>query len=143
MKLHTTSATIRFAKELEEQSAQFYEDLSRIYPEGQGLWLALAQDNRNYASQIQQAYYSVITDAIEGGYAFDLESEEYALKLELQEGAGYTDVVNKALTAEEAIFRFYMVAAEQSQSLMADIPRNFRLVAKKRRARIEKLTSCS
>jgi len=44
-----------------------------------------------------------------------------------------------ALTVEEKILNFYHVAAEQSKHLMADVPRNFTLVAKKRSERIPKL----
>jgi len=42
---------------------------------------------------------------------------------------------------EKKIIECYLVAAEQSQYLMADIPRAFKLVAKKRNDRIEKLQS--
>jgi len=40
---------------------------------------------------------------------------------------------------EERILNFYKVAAEQSKHLMADIPRSFTLVAKKRNERIPTL----
>jgi len=40
---------------------------------------------------------------------------------------------------EEKILKFYSVAAEQSKHLMADVPRSFNLVAKKRNERISKL----
>jgi hypothetical protein len=40
---------------------------------------------------------------------------------------------------EEKILKFYYVAAEQSKHLMADVPTNFTLVARKRNERIPKL----
>jgi hypothetical protein len=40
---------------------------------------------------------------------------------------------------EEKILNFYHVAAEQSKHLMADVPRSFTLVAKKRNERIPKI----
>jgi hypothetical protein len=40
---------------------------------------------------------------------------------------------------EELILKFYHVAAEQSKHLMADVPRSFTLVAKKRVERVPKL----
>jgi len=43
------------------------------------------------------------------------------------------------LTIEEKILNFYQVAAEQSKHLMADVPRSFTLVAKKRSERVPKL----
>jgi hypothetical protein len=40
---------------------------------------------------------------------------------------------------EEKISKFYGIAAEQSKHLMADVPGNFTLVAKKRKEGIPKL----
>jgi hypothetical protein len=141
MILHTASETISFVKELEEKSAKFYEDLSRRYSKDEDVFLSFAKENRKYATQIQRAYYSVITDAIEGGYAFDLETDEYAFENELPEEASYSGALAKAVEMEEKILNFYTVATEQSMSLMADIPRNFKIVAKKRNNRIPTLQS--
>ena len=141
MKLHTASETISFVKDLEEQSAKFYENLSQRFTKDKDLWLSLAKENRKFATQIQRAYYSVITDAIEGCFAFDLESEEHTIETEISEKASYSDAVDMALSMEEKIIDFYHTAADQSMSLMADVPRNFKMVAKKRSNRIEKLKS--
>jgi hypothetical protein len=141
MKLHTASETVSFVKELEEKAARFYEDLAKRYSKDEDFFLAYAKENNKYFSQIQRAYYSVITDAIEGGYAFDLEADDHTLDTELPEEASYADALDKAVEIEEKIIRFYMVAAEQSMSLMADVPRNFKIVAKKRGGRIPKIRS--
>jgi RNA-splicing ligase RtcB len=106
MKLQTASETISFVKDLEEKSAKFYEDVFQRYSKDEDVLLAFAKENRKYFTQIQRAYYSVITDAI-----------------------------------EEKILDFYHVAADQSMSLMADVPRNFKIVAKKRKNRIPTLKS--
>jgi hypothetical protein len=140
MKLCTTSETISFAKDLEQKSGEFYEGLSQRYEEGKAV-LPFVEENRKFAIQIQRAYQSVITDAIEGCYAFKLESDAYTLDLDAPVGAGWADVVNKAIAIEERIIDFYITAAEQSMALMADIPRNFKIVAKKRKGRLEKLRS--
>jgi hypothetical protein len=141
MKLHTASETISFVKELEEKSARFYEDMSQRYSKDEDIFLSLAKENRKYAAQIQRTYYSVITDAIEGGYAFDLESDEYILDTELPEKASYSDALDKAVEIEEKMVKFYTVAAQQSMSLMADVPRSFKIVARKRNNRIPRLRS--
>ena len=138
MKLCTTSETISFAKELEEKSGQFYETMAQRYTEAKDL-LAFKEENRKYAIQIQRAYQSVITDAIEGCFAFKVESEDYVLDTDLPEKAGLSDAVQKALAIEEKIIGFYTTAADQSMSLMADIPRNFKIVARKRGKRIDQL----
>lgn len=138
MKLCTTSETISFAKGLEESSAKFYKRVAELFPE-ETAFLAFAEENRKYAIQIQRAYQSVITDAIEGCYAFQLESEKYALDLGLADNPSIQEAAKKALAMEEVVTDFYLTAADQSMSLMADIPRNFKIVAKKRKARMEKL----
>jgi iron-sulfur cluster repair protein YtfE (RIC family) len=139
MRLHTASETISFAKELEEKSAKFYKDLAQRYSKDEDVLLSYAKENNKYFTQIQRAYYSVITDAIEGGYAFDLEVDEHTLDIELPEKASYSDALDKAVEIEEKMIKFYTVAAEQSMSLMADVPRNFKIVARKRSNRISKL----
>ena len=53
--------------------------------------------------------------------------------------ATFKDVLQQALAAEETMVAFYTTAAEQSMALTAEVPRNFKIVAKKRSARIEKL----
>jgi len=132
MVINTASAAISFTKKLEEDSAKFYEDLSRRYPKDADVWLSLAKENRKNIVQVERAYYGVITDAIEGCFAFNINPDDYAIKTEVAEGASYADVLGKALEIEEKIIKYYVDAAEQSKSLMADVPRAFVLIARKR-----------
>jgi len=132
MEINTASATISFAKKLEEDSAKFYEDLSQRYAKDVDVLLSFAKENRKNIVQVERAYYGVITDAIEGCFAFNIDPDEYTFKTELAEGASYSDALAKAVGMEEKIIKFYSDAAEQSKSLMADVPRAFILVAKKR-----------
>jgi len=130
--LHTASEVISFAKKLENESAKFYEDLSRRYAKDEDVLLSFAKENRKNVVQVERAYYGVITDAIEGCFAFNINPDDYAFKTELAEGASYSDALDKAVEIEEKIIKFYSDAAEQSKSLMADVPRAFMMVAKKR-----------
>ena len=139
MILHTCSETISLAKELENKSAKFYEELSQKYAKDKDVFLSFAKENGKNVVQIERAYYGVITDAIEGCFAFDVNPDEYTFKTELPEKASYSDALNKAIEMEEKIIKFYLDAAEQSKSLMADVPRNFTIVARKRGDRKLKL----
>lgn len=141
MKLHTASEVISFTKKLENESAKFYQDLSQRYAKDEDVFLSFAKENGKNVVQIERAYYGVITDAIEGCFAFDIESDEYTFVTELAENASYSDALGKAIEMEEKIVKFYSDAAEQSKSLMADVPRNFLMVAKKRSNRGPKLRS--
>jgi len=141
MKLCTASETLSFLRELEEQGAGLFENIAQKYSKDQELWISFAKENRKYASQIQMAYQSVITDAIEGCFAFDLESDDHTLDTELPGNAGYGDAVIKAVAVEEKLLAFYHAAADQTMSLLADVPRNMKIVARKRTARLERLRS--
>ena len=57
------------------------------------------------------------------------------------ENTRYSDTLNQAIEMEEKIIKFYSDAAEQSESLLADVPRAFTIVAKKRGDRRAKLES--
>jgi hypothetical protein len=141
MKLQTASAAISFAKRLEEESAKFYQELSQRYAEGSDTFLSFAKENGKNAMQIERTYYGVISDAIESCFAFDIEPDEYKLETTLSENLNYAGALARAIEMEEKIRKFYGDAAEQSKSLMADVPRLFNLIAKKRSDRIAKLKS--
>ncbi len=141
MKLSTASETLSFIRELEEQLASFYEELARRFPEKAPDFEKLAKENRKYNKQIQLAYQSVITDAIEGCYAFDLDAGGYSIETDLPENADMKTAAGKVLAAEEKILELYTEAAKQSESLLADVPRNFKIIIRKRQPRLEMLKS--
>ena len=141
MGISTCSEAISLSKELENNSAKFYQELSNRYEQEKELFLAFAKENEKYVKQIERTYYGVITDAIEGCFAFDLNPEDYQFKNALPKDISYPDAVAEALNIEEIMLRFCQTAAEQSKHLMADIPRAFSSVAKKRSERLTKLKS--
>ena len=141
MIIHTASEGITLSKKLETESAEFYEKMAERYKEGAEVFVSFAKENEKNLVQIDRAYYGVITDAIEGGYAFNIDPDEYSLPTEVKDGAGYADVLNQAKEIENTIVRFYTDAAEQSKPLLADVPRAFSLIARKRGKRLEKLGS--
>lgn len=139
MSISTCSGAISFSRQLETESAAFYEELAKRFEGEREFFLALAKENKKFITQVERAYYGVITDALEGCFAFDLDTEEFELKISLPGDAALEDAVKTAVGVEDKIVGFYRVAADQSKHLMADIPRSFTLVAKKRGERIEKI----
>ncbi len=139
MRLNTSASVISFAKQLEADSIAFYEKMAAKYPEGAELFLTFAKENKNYTTMIERAYYSVITDAIEGCFAFGVETDKYTFEREPAEEASYAVALKQAIDMEQKVVSFYTDAAEQSKALMADVPRTFLIVAKKRKNREEKL----
>ena len=141
MALHTASEVITLSRKLESDSAGFYEEIARIDAGDAEVLLSFAKENRKNITQIERAYYGVITDAIEGCFAFNIDPEDYSLKIAIKDGTDYAGVLKLALDIENTIIKFYTDAAEQSRSLMADVPRAFTLIARKRTDRIGKLDS--
>ena len=141
MIIHTASEGISLSKQLETSSAEFYEGLAKQHDKDAEDLLSFAKENKKNIVQIQRAYYGVITDAIEGGYALDLDTDNYVLNTAVPDGANYADVVKQAIEIENTIIKFYTEAAEQSKALLADVPRTFTIIARKRGSRIEKLNS--
>ena len=141
MILQTASEGISLAKKLESDSAQFYEALAQKFPQGAETFKVLAKENKKSISQTETAYFGVITDAIEGCFAFHLDPENYVVNVETSGISSYKNALNQAVKIEENIIKFYTEAAEQSKSLMADVPRTFSLIARKRGERLSKLNS--
>jgi hypothetical protein len=141
MTINTCSLAISFSKELENKSAEFYRNLAERANKDKNVFLSFAEENGKFITQIERAYYGVISDALEGCFAFDMNPEEYAIETELAENVTYAEALNRALEIEAKIIKFYSDAAEQSKSLMADVPIAFKLVAKKRRNRQSALKS--
>ncbi len=136
MKLKTTSEVISLVKNLEELSSKYYQDLIDRYSQEDELFSSFIKENTKNATHIQRTYYSVISDALEGCFAFDLDASNYDLDLELAQDASYDEALEKALQIEETINKFYDQAEEQSRSVMADVPRAFKMVSKKKNKRI-------
>jgi len=139
MILHTASEGVSFAKRLEEESAKFYQGLAQRFTDNAEVFETYAKENKKYAANVQTTYYGVITDAIEGCYCFDIEDDNYVIDTSLTDGASYADAVKRALEIEDKIIKYYSDAAEQSRPLMADVPRAFSIIAKKRNRRVDQL----
>lgn len=139
MTLNTCSEGISFGRELEEASAAFYKELAGRFPAHAETFEGYATVNNKNVSNVQRTYFGVITDGIEGCYAFNLEPEEYVIDVDLPEGIAEGDALAKALAVEETMVRFYTDAGEQGKGLTADVARAFSLIARKRGERIAEL----
>jgi rubrerythrin len=139
MSINTCSGAISLFRDFENEAAQFYRKLAERFDSGKDLFLSFAAENGKFVKQVERAYYGVITDALEGCFAFDLNPQAFELKTAVSEGATYPEAIRQAIAMEDKMLSFLQVAAEQSKHLMADVPRSFTLVAKKRNERIPKL----
>ena len=141
MRLHTSAEGMTLARKLENESAKFYEDLAQRYAEYADTFLSFVKENKRNVVDLDRTYNWAITDAIEGCFCLDIDPDDYTFETGLDKDASFSDTLSKAMEIEERIIKFYSVAAEQSKPLMADVPRAFSLVAKKRSNRLAKLKS--
>jgi len=141
VELQTASAVISFAKNLENDSAAFYVNAAQTYPEAAEVFLPFSEENKRNRILVERTYYEVISDALEAGFSFEgLNTDDYSIKGESIGGESYSDMLNRAIEMEGKVQEFYLAAAEKSRSLMADIPRVFERVARKRDQRKLKLS---
>ena len=106
MAINTCSGAISLSRELENQAATFYQELSKKFEKNKDLFTAFAGENVKFVKQIERAYYGVITDAIEGCFAFNLNEEEYQVKTALLANMTSSDAVGEAIRIEENLLKF-------------------------------------
>jgi hypothetical protein len=134
MKLNTMAAVMTFVSKIEEESAAFYEKCADKYPEMRDTFLSWSKENRKFEKNVKRTYFGVITDTLESNYAFEgLDTDDYTFETEVPSDA--SKAIETAHEIEGRIRAFYLKAAELSESLMADIPRLFKKIAKKREDR--------
>jgi hypothetical protein len=134
MRLNTMAAVMSFVSRIEDDSASFYEGCAEKYPDLKGTFLSWSKENRKFEKNVKRTYFGVITDTIESNYAFEgLDTDDYAFETTVPENAG--KAIEKAREMEARIRAFYVKAAELSEGLMADIPRLFKQIARKREDR--------
>jgi len=139
MRLQTTAQVVDLAKRLGKQSADFYAHLAEVNVDHRDLFQVYSRQDSSSTKQIEQAYRYGVSDALETGYSFDLEEDDYTLQFALEGAAGLADRIDQAKRIEEIIVRFFRDAARQSESLMADIAGLFRALASKRMRRLTNL----
>jgi hypothetical protein len=137
MTLHTSSEVISLGRKLESDSAKLYENISTRFEQDKEIFLNYSRENVKNIKQVERAYYGAASDAMEGTFAFNIEESDFTFETGL--AGNYGEVLGKAIEIEKMIARFYEKAAGQSQSLVGDIPRVFRLLVQKRAERVEKL----
>ncbi len=133
MHMQTASEAVSFSQEIEEKAAVFYEELAKKFPEHADFLNNMAKENRKFAKQLHRTYISVITDAIEGSYAVNIDSEKFEFSTDASEIENISQAIERIKEVEAKIIEYYELAAEQSRSLMADVPREMSIIVKKRR----------
>ena len=142
MKLNTMAGVMSFVSKIENDSASFYRNYAEKYPELESIFLSWNKENSKFEKNVKRTYFGVITDTLESNYAFQgLDTDDYNFETQLPEDVDSSEAGKKACEIEETIKNFYLKAAQLSDGLMADIPRLFIKIAKKREERCQSLES--
>jgi rubrerythrin len=143
MELKTLSAVLSFAEKVEDKTAGFYESLAskEKFLGDRELFLGFAEENKKHKQQVKRVYQESITDAFEIGGSFNLNSSDYSVDTTLPGDMSYPDILKRAMELEEKTGKFYLNSSEQSNSLLTDISRIFKVIAKKKSERRLKLSS--
>ena len=138
MELNTASATVRFAKHLEDESRQVYERVAERYPQWESTLAPFIRENRRNVGSIDRAYIGVVSDALDTQFAFEgIDTDNYRIISDLSDSTH--EVIAGLASNEETIIAFYRAAADSSRDLLADVPRAFDRIASKRSRRAEAL----
>jgi len=138
MVLLTASAVVNFLVKLEETSTSFYTNLARIFPEKKDVFESYAKENKKNAASVKRVYQEVISDALDGGFSFQMNETDYIFD-DSVEDLSFNSAIDKAIVIERNIESAYSNAAEMSRSLISDLPRLFNRMAQKRKKRIGQL----
>lgn len=142
MELNTAAAVIKFATEVEEKSAKFYDDCAKRYRENAETFLSFVRENKKNVTFVKRAYYGVISDALEACFSFrDLKVDEFLFEANFDASAHLSDILKMSLEMEDKIQKFYQKAGELSEKLLADVPRALKKIADKRKERKNELMS--
>jgi hypothetical protein len=140
MKLNTMAGVMSFVSKIENDSSLFYKTCAEKYPELKNVFLSWNKENHKFEKNIKRTYFGVITDTLESNYAFQgLDTDDYDVDMQLPVDAEAAEAIKKACEIEETLGNFYLKAAQLSEGHLADIPRLFRKIAKKREERCQSL----
>ena len=61
------------------------------------MFFSFAKENKKNVVQVERACYGIIPDTIEWCFAFDMESDNYELEIELATDIIYSDALSRAI----------------------------------------------
>jgi rubrerythrin len=141
VELKTAAEMIGFVRKIEDESVKYYEHLAQLYAGNREIFLNLAAESRKFARQIEQAYYGVISDALEGCFAFNVNVDDGLPEIGQAQKLTLKQAIDQAIQMEEKVVWFYSVAAEQSKFLLPDVTNAMAAVARKRKGRQPRLNA--
>jgi len=142
MKLTTASQVVSFAIETEDKIEVFYKKLAEKYKDQSEVFSSFAKESMKNKTIIQRTYQGVVSDALETGYSFEeFLVDDFIPDMSVPEKASLSDIAKRSLQVEEKMQKFYQIAAQMSDGLLADVPQTFERIASRIDKRKERLKS--
>jgi len=138
----TASFVINVAQNLEDDSARFYNTLTKRFPENNKIFTTFAKESEKNKERVVRTYQETISDALEACFSFKgLNLNNYSVNTSLADNVSYMDALKKALELEKKASEFYMDVAKACSSLLTTISRVLKKVAETRKKRVPQLYS--
>jgi rubrerythrin len=138
----TASAVMRFAEELEDDSAAFYQALADRFEAGRETFLRFVKESKRNKTELVRTYQETITDALEATFSFEgLNLPSFDLAAKDVSRMEFGEAVALAIETEGKATELYRQIAAKAHSLLATIPRAFSRVAGRRAERVAALQS--
>lgn len=137
MELNNFGAVLRFAIELEDRAAGFYEDAARNVKSAEAFF-AFAQGSRKCKGMLERARREMVSEMmLEPITGFEADLPE----MKPSPNMGHHEILRLALELEEDAYRFYLDAASKISSVAPSVSKIFSKVAQEKAGRKLKLES--
>ena len=135
--LQTTSQLLSKHQAIEEKMADLFNSLAEKYPEHTQVFEKLAKDSLRHRDMALRAYREGVTDAFEVGFlANPLNPEDYLLKEPM---GALSEDAGTMISNMEVVIRFCIDAANNTSTLLPDVPETFERLVKRKKRGIEQL----
>jgi transcriptional regulator of met regulon len=135
--LQTTSQLLSKHQDIEEKMADLSNSLAEKHPAHAQVFEKLAKDSLRHRDMALRAYREGVTDAFEVGFlANPLNPDEYVLK---EPEGSISEDAGTMISNMEIVIRFCVDAANNSSTLLPDVPETFMRLVKRKKRSIENL----
>ena len=135
--LQTTSQLLSKHQAIEEKMADLFNSLAEKYPAQVQVFEKLAKDSLRHRDMALRAYREGVTDAFEVGFlANPLNPDDYVLR---EPEGGISEDAGTMISNMEVVIRFCVDAANNSSTLLPDVPETFMRLVKRKKRSIEKM----
>lgn len=138
--LRTTSQIISYYIQMEEENSENYRKTSQYFPDQRALFTNIAKESLKHRDRVLRTYRQGVTDAFEVGFNPNPIDPDH-FKVSKIPDTTLAETLEASIKNEETIIKFCETATKSSGELLPDLPDTFEYIIRKKKQRIEKLSS--